>query len=188
MNKKDLISPILFILGGLVTIISILPIKSNYFPIYSIKVHSYIGYGTFWGTLQVTSYNTNFVPVRPVNWTPLMISPSILIFTFSLLSIIVVILAFDSLKQFIHFERVKKLPVKGFIALFVGLLECILLELIYLGDSNNPFHIGLSLARPNFSIGLGYYLLILSAILIIIGSIIEMIDFYLDSKQSNLVS
>ena len=186
MNKKDLISPILFILGGFVTIISILPIISNYFPIYSIKVHSYTGYGTFWGTLQVTSYNTNFVPVRPVNWTPLMISPSILVFTFSLLSIIVVILAFDSFRQFVHFERIKKIPVKGIIALLVGFLECILLELIYLGDSNNPFHIGLSLARPNFSIGLGYYLLVLSAILIILGSIIEMIGFYLNSKQISL--
>ena len=180
MNKWMLYSSLCMIFGGAFAIIPVLPLISNLFPIYTYYSNAdLIGTSTgsvsFWGIRRST---VSHLP-KPSGWTPLGISPLILIFIFTTLGIIGIILSINSFLNFLPSHKVLNIPITSIIGIITGLIILFFDLLIFLGNANDYTRTGLSgsvrqqVATLNVIPGIGYWFLVLSGLAIIAGSILN---------------
>ena len=188
MQPKEMISSILSLLGGIISIITVLPIFSYLFPLEVIRVSDYnYSLGQFYGgtyafshILYFTFWGSNLLQFTPKGWTFLSLPPIVMVLIFitlGLLTILVVLLSSI---------RSDKIPNTGLTGIVIGTIDLIILDLISLGDIRDLNHFGLSHSSKGIiSIGLGYWLLLFSAILIIIGGIVNLMINQRNSKKIN---
>lgn len=178
------IAPILIIVGGILSILAVFPGFDEYFPIVSgsfttsgYLVHVYF---TFWGVKEtIPGIGSVSVNSLITGWGFLGFPPMFIFLIYVTIGIIAIIIGFNGIKKFIAKENIGTLPLTGLVGLILGLLNLALGLMIYMGDANSQSHFGLanlgssdlSVQLGPFSIGLGYYLLLLSGIIILIGGI-----------------
>lgn len=175
METNDLIAPILIIIGGILTLLSVLPIISDFVPLLTFSGGGATAYITFWGTVTKIAGTTSTDTGKPSGWTALGLSPIIMFLIFAILGIIAIIIAINAFYKFIPTDKVAGMPFMGLIGIIVGIIDLLLLLLIFLGDSSNLAKTGFSPAQTGYSIGLGYWILVISMILILIGAIVNFV-------------
>ena len=182
MNLRDCIASLFLLIGGIFSIIPVLPINNNLFPIYIIKVGPNApdtGYVSFWSIMDskwglLPIYNT-------FKWTSLSISPLVLILIFATLGILGLIFSANIFLDFLPSNKVKNIPITSLIGSIAGIINIFFDLLIFYGNALDDSKNGLSVPKDiasyfltwNVVIGLGYWLLVLSGILIISGSMIN---------------
>ena len=152
-----------------------LPIISNFIPLVTQSLSGNSAYINFWGTTTIIAGTTTTYPNNPLGWTLLGLSPIIMFLIFAILGIIGIIIGADGMKKFIPTNKIGGAHFLGLVGIIIGIIDLIMVVLIFIGDSNNDSTFGFSPAIPGASLGLGYYLLIISAILIIIGAIVNFV-------------
>ena len=176
MKNEEKISNILILIGGLVQLIIIQPIISNFFPIYD-YTPSYSGHATFWGTLRLAGNVMSFIATIPSGWTLFGIPPIWMYLIFFLMSLLAILMIIINWKNF-KIDLLKHYPFIGIIMLFIGIIDFFMLAMIFLGDSGDTSKIGFSPALQNLNIGIGYWILVVCAVFIIVGSITNINGFY----------
>ena len=61
------------------------------------------------------------------------------------------------MKKFIPTNKIGGAPFLGLVGIIIGIIDLIMVVLIFIGDSNNDSTFGFSPAIPVASLGLGYY-------------------------------
>ena len=88
MNNRNVVSSLFMMIGGILSIIPVLPLISNFFPIYSYTVNGVAGNQftatySFWATVIELKYNENkYLGPGPSGWSPLSLPSYILILIF----------------------------------------------------------------------------------------------------------
>ena len=204
MNNRNLIGSLFMLLGGILSILPVLPLPSEIFPIFSFFLgrdagNSNILYFSFWGENRKFNYKNISYPLPgPSGWTPLSISPSLLIFFYFTIGIIAIIYSLILLTNFFPSNKFKIIRKTNLPGNLVGIGNLVLDLLIFYGTPSDstaglqPIHpaFGAGLYSFSMSIGLGYWLLVLSGLLILSGSIIntKFLDkFLLKGKKKTLI-
>ena len=170
-----MVAPILVLIGGLLALISVLPVVSNFLPLLSGSELGASIYVNFWGTtasalgITVTESNT------PAGWTALGLPPIAMFLIFAILGIIGIIVGVDGFVRFIPMNKVAGMPLMGLVGIIVGIIDLLVDLLMFFGDSNNTNNFGFSPAVSGISLGFGYYFLLISAVLLIIGGIVNFV-------------
>ena len=195
MKTKDFIAPIAIIIGGFLSILAVLPGVSDFLPIeiinYSyiytnggkvtpafVRIYNPHFYITFWGFNVYSNYSykpsSQYIQ-PPHSWTSLAISPIVMVLIFVVLGSLALTVA---IKPSIKIAQVE---VPGLTCMVLGIIEQFILILIFSGNRWDLYHFGLSdpIETGNVRIGLGYWILVVSALLITIGGAL---NFFIKQK------
>lgn len=194
MNNRNLLGSLFMLIGGIFAILPVLPLKMNIFPIFSYTVEAF-GYHptsfsfSFWFGFLKSKFVSELYP-DPSGWTPLGISPLILILAFACFGSFGIILSFNTFFRFFSSNDVRNNQITSLGGIFTGLMILLFDLLIFYGDALSFSKAGLQFLPPkepgvsyyNMVIGLGYWLLVLSGILLLSGSLINLITFDISKK------
>ena len=186
MKTKEPISPIIMVIGGLFSIITVLPGVSNFLPITVIgyrdaifRVSGTVSMGaykanpqyyvTFWGFTKVPS-SFQIRDSLPQSWTVLALPSIVMVLIFVSIGSLAILVAV------IPSNKVAKMLISGLTSIFLGFIELIVLILILLGNNTDLHHFGFFNSYLGIAIiGFGYWILLLSTLLITIGGIVNII-------------
>ena len=188
MDFKKLPSTLLFLLGGLLSLIVTIPLICDFFPIltFSFTNNGVTGAGqmTFLGTRL-----PNKVTITQINgWTFIGFAGYEVAIFFMLAGAVGLFLALNTYHRILPFESIFKIPFNALVGLIFGLLEVGMLVLIYVSPVSNLNGWGFSpissYSLQSFyydniigaSIGIGFYLLILGSVLMVVGAIINFVS------------
>ena len=175
MECKDMVAPILILIGGILALVSVLPIISNFLPLATESAGGNSGYVNFWGTTVTIGSSTTTDTGLPSGWTLLGLPPILMFLIFAILGIIGIVIAVDGFVKFIPANKVAGMPFMGLIGIIVGIIDLIMVLLMYIGDATKSGNYGFTNAPSGSSLGLGYYFLLISVILLIIGGIVNFV-------------
>ena len=194
MNFKNLPASLLLALGGILTLISSVPLVSDFFPLVLFPG----GQMTFLGTRL-----PNRVTITQINgWTFIGFSGYEIAIFFMGVGALGLFFALNTYFNFIPFDEIKGIPLNALAGIIIGVADVGLLLLIYISPTTNVDGWGLS-ALTNFSLngvgsdayysptiigaslGIGFFLLISGAILLVLGGIINLVFKPTSSKVSS---
>ena len=194
MNFKNLPASILLAVGGIITLISSLPLVSDFFPLVLFPG----GQLTFLGTRL-----PNRVTVTQIGgWTFIGFAGYEVVGFIVAVGALALFFALNTYFNFIPLDKIKDIPINAIASLVIGVVDFAFLLLIYISPTTNIGGFGLS-SLANFSLvgaptdyyypsgvigaslGLGFFLLIGGAILLILAGII---NFLLKPSSSKVSS
>ena len=185
MDFKKLPSTLLFFFGGLLALVTTLPLICDFFPLLTFKDQVGTGQMTFLGTRL-----PNKVTITQINgWTFIGFAGYELAIFFMFAGVIGLFLALNAYMKVLPFETFFKIPINALVGLVFSLLEIIMLVLVYVSPVSNLNAWGFS-PISNYtlessyysntiigaSIGIGFYLLIIGSILMFLGAIIDFLS------------
>ncbi len=185
MNNHGIFASLLLIIGSVLAIIPIIPLPSNFFPIYSIKTlrdagNTNIRYFSLWGEIQISIYKNGFdLPTGSTGWTPLGISAYILIFIFALLGMFSIILSFNTFLKALSSNEIENITVARLVGIFIGVLFLLFGILIFLAYSMSNSTDFLYYFKPLFGSNGWIQNVLLPFILIFIITFIVLIGLFM---------
>ena len=169
MKTRVPVTSIVIMIGGLLTVLTVLPVISDFLPILKINFLYSYSYITFWGLISkdtVTIRNSTIIQ----GWTFLGIPPFIMFLIFLILGFTVIYIVVIPTNIIVSKQN------SGLLITIIGTINLVFLILIFLGDFRSPTHFGLSHPLPGYTtIGSGYWILVISAIFLVLGGIIKLI-------------
>ena len=173
-----MIAPILYLIGGILTLLSVLPVISDMLPLLSGSESGVTGKITFWGE-SVSAGGVTLTTHNVKSWTVLGLPPILMFLIFAILGLVAIVIGVDAFYKFLPDDLVG-MPLAALVGLIVGIVELVVELLMYFGDSKgltsgSANNFGFSPAVTGWSLGLGFILLLLSAILIIVGGILAFV-------------
>lgn len=194
MNFKNLPASILLAISGIITLVASLPLVSDFFPIAIFSVNNSSGQLTFFATRL-----PNRVTVTQIGgWTFFGLAGYEVAIFFMGVGALGLFFALNTYFNFIPLDKIKNIPINAIASIVIGIGDIAFLLLIYISPTSNVGGFGLS-SLASFSLkgaptdwyypsgvigaslGLGFFLLILGALLLIIAGII---NFFLQSSPS----
>ena len=168
MKTRAIFGSFLIFISGICTFFT--PFSFSSLPIIVKRSSEAIIYvGFFDVEVQNLKPNIQVDPAVPSVWTPLSI-PSFIMFSFFVfIGIMSIIIGFITFFHYISLLEIKHYRIMPIIAVALGFLNVIIEVLIYFG---NKYQWGLSNLSSGESIGLGYWVLLLSGIELILGGLL----------------
>ncbi len=184
MNFKSLPASILIAIGGLLILASSIPLICDFFPILTFPN----GQLTFWGTRL-----PNRVTITQINgWTLIGFAGYEVAAFYMLVGAVALLVAFNTYQNVLPVEDIKGIPINSIASIVFGILDLGLILLIYIAPIDNPNGWGFS-PLSNFTLlsgnntynqsgriigatlGIGFLFLVVGAVLIILGGLINFV-------------
>ena len=186
MNVKNLPASLLMALGGVFALLATVPLVCDFLPLLTFPG----GQMTFLGTRL-----PNRVTITQINgWTPIGFAGYEMAIFYMLVGAVGLVLAINTYVKFIPFDTIFGVPFNALIGLLAGILDLLLLLIIFVTPISNVDHWGFS-PLSNYSVtgfygnavigasfGPGFYLLIASGVFLILGGLV---NFVLKSSSGN---
>ena len=170
MNSKEIIAPILSLIGGVLILLSILPVISDFLPLstFSSTGGIRIDY-TFWGENVKTAIDKGTTHTV-TGWTIFGFSGIIMFLIFAVCGVLGIAAGLNFLMEIESIEEIAGIPFEAILAFFSGIVALIFVFLIWIGDSGDVSKYGFTPSNGG-TIGLGFIALLFGSILMIIGGL-----------------
>ena len=148
-NLKEISSFALIIIGGFLSILTVLPVISDFLPIaiFNSSIYNITFGGLLINGVRGAGRDSSF----PKSWTVLGLPPMLMFLIFVTLGSLAILIVL------VQPDKIVKKPITGLTSLVIGILELFVLLLILLGNVNDLNHFGLSPYSQGFGPGLGYF-------------------------------